>query len=53
MEKDRQHYIIWVDWAAQVVSFQQVAGFDQLLFVTQQALQYNIQLLQAEGFHFR
>lgn len=53
MGKERQHYIIWVNWTEQVVSFYQIAGFDQLFFATQETLQHNIQLLQLEGFHFQ
>lgn len=46
-------YLIWVNWAARVVSFHHVKGFEALPFATEASRHANVTILLAEGFRFQ
>lgn len=37
-EENQEGYLIWVDWARQIVSFHEVEGFQQLSYPTHEEM---------------
>ncbi len=50
---ETEAYRLWIDWQEKIVSFHEVAGFEQLPFATHEAQQANAVILLAAGFRFQ
>ena len=53
MEKEREWDKMWVNWVERIVSFHEVADFEELQFETEESRMAQLRMFLTEGFRFQ